>query len=220
MRFRACKKNGVTINSALQAASLQTAALWIKRKAAGKSLFNTDLGKVTCVTNPQMHRHLPTETFEADESTLVMLMWMVINEYDLEDTASVDFWTMARRVQTAITSEKQRALDDWPMFTITQRPCFHIFEQLDGKRTGTINYTNHGESSWLNPVDGATRVVGLLPLANHLLYGSVFWWFVTTIDQRMFLAVNYVTHAVSDDVARSHLLQSKKFLLEACRRAD
>ena len=88
--FRACKKNGVTINSALEAASIEAAALWLKGKAKEKGFSDGDLGKVTCITNPQMHRNLPAETFEADESRLAMLAWMVINEYDITDATSHD----------------------------------------------------------------------------------------------------------------------------------
>lgn len=214
---RACKARGVTINSALQAAALQAAAMWILSRTQQKGLHsNLDLGKVTCVTNPQMHKHLPAHTFDADESMLANLMWMFVNEYPLVVTAGDDFWALARRVQKEIASNKQTALDGWPMFAALEKPCFDIFPKLRGKRTGTCNFTNHGECSWVNPDHSSSRVVGLLPLANHRMFGSVFWWFVTTIDRRMFMSVSYVTHAVSEEDVRSHLLHCKTLLLDAC----
>ena len=167
-----------------------------------------------------MHKHLPPRTFGAKESKMATLMWLLFNDYAIADAIVDDFSDVARQIQTAIAQTKTKSLNECPLYTFLQYQTFQIFRELRGKRTITCNFTNHGECSWVNGNDdeAVTRVVSLLPLANHTSFGSVFWWFATTINQRMFFTVNYVTHAVSDDDAREHLQQSISILVDACRQ--
>ena len=211
--FRSCKKHGVTLNSALEAATLRAASFWIASHATQTT--SEQLGNVSSFTNPHMRKHLPQQTFGRDESEMASHMWMVKSEYAITQLMDEDFWATARRVQTTFTATKDIALNSCPLFTHLRRFCLETFLNLRGRRIVTCNHTNRGESSWMNPQEGVTRVVGLLNLANHS-FGSVFWWFVTTVDSRMFVSVSYATQAVSDDDARAHMQRSLDMLRGAC----
>ena len=80
-----------------------------------------------------------------------------------------------------------------------------------------IAYTNHGDCSWVNSGAGDVRVASVSQLTDVIDWSSVFMHFVSTIDKRLFVSLNYASHVVSDDVARSHLQATKDLLDLNCR---
>ena len=219
---RECKRRGITIHSACQAAGDIALCEMITESARAKGVIDEKLlgNEMVCVA-PSHKRRSAMPSAERDNyvinSSSTIVDKIQISEWNHADR----FWQRAKKVQTLVhgslvSSLKQECfigkLQSYCLSDIANYCRYHSVEQ----RNCTYGYTNHGNCNYLNRDGAGIKISGVVTGSSKIYCAGVFYNFITTVDNKLIWNCCYTNNYTDRETMTRYVRRSIEIMSTSC----
>ena len=217
-----CKRRGVTINSACQAAGDIVLCEMITESARAKGVTDVkSMGNEMVFVAPSHKRRSAMPSAERD-NYVINSMSLIMDQIQISEWNHCDsFWLRANKVQTLVHSSLSSSVKltcfiskllSYCLLDITNYCRYHSVE----KRICTHGYTNHGNCNYLNRDGADIKISGVVTGTSKIYCAGAFYNFITTLDNKLIWNCCYPNNYTDRDTMKRYLRRVIEIMSASC----